>query len=147
MPEEDYEIETGDSQQLDPESTRRVQQAILAGLQGLHRTEPAHIAAPFNPLSRIIINRPPASARTLPQGASIAALAQQWLNHHMPTNEIEEISALAADVLEDAEQGVRWLSTPNLATDNRAPIELIGEKDGFERVKNLLMRIEYGVLA
>lgn len=83
---------------------------------------------------------------TLSVGAPVA-LAQQWIRRHMPTAQIEQISAIATQVLEDEEAGVKWLSTPNLATDNRAPIELIGEKDGFERVKNLLMRIEYGVLA
>lgn len=54
---------------------------------------------------------------------------------------------MATAVLEDRDKAVSWLSKTNPATDNRAPIELIGEPLGFERVKNLLLRIEYGVLA
>ena len=77
----------------------------------------------------------------------VEILAQQWVEHHVPAKQIRDISAIAADVLGDEQEGVRWLSESNLATDNRAPIELMGEKDGFERVRNLLMRIEYGVLA
>ena len=70
-----------------------------------------------------------------------------WFRSHVPTAQIEEITSLATAVLEDGEKAVRWLSMANPATDDRAPIELIGEPQGFERVKNLLLRIEYGVLA
>jgi hypothetical protein len=75
------------------------------------------------------------------------ALVRHWIKTHVPTAQIEEITALAYTVIEDEDQAVRWLSEPCLATDNRPPIDLIGEKNGFERVKNLLLRIEYGVLA
>lgn len=74
-------------------------------------------------------------------------LIQRWIQFHVPTAQIEQINILATSVLEDADKAVQWLSQPNPATDDRAPIELIGEPQGFERVKNLLLRIEYGVLA
>ena len=85
--------------------------------------------------------------RGLGSSSPVALLAQQWLTSHIPTTQIQDIATIAADVFGDEHSSVKWLSEPNLATDNRAPIELMGEKDGFERVKNLLMRIEYGVLA
>jgi hypothetical protein len=71
----------------------------------------------------------------------------RWIISHVPTAEIEEITALASAVLEGRDKAVKWLSEPNLATDSRPPIDLIGEQQGFERVKNLLLRIEFGVLA
>ena len=75
------------------------------------------------------------------------ALVQEWAKRHAPTDQIEEISTLASVVIGDPQRALRWLSEPNLAIDNRAPIDLIGEKDGCERVKNLLLRAEFGVLA
>lgn len=77
----------------------------------------------------------------------ISKLEEAWIKGHLPADEIEEISTLASAVIGDKSKATQWLSEPNLATDNRAPIDLIGEKDGYERVKNLLLRIEYGVLA
>jgi putative toxin-antitoxin system antitoxin component (TIGR02293 family) len=65
----------------------------------------------------------------------------------MPTAQIEEISILASAVLGDQDKGVKWLSEPNIAMDSKAPIDCIGEQAGYERVKNLLLRIEYGALA
>jgi hypothetical protein len=82
-----------------------------------------------------------------PVGNATVALIQHWIKNHVPTTQIEEISILASAVIGDQDQAVKWLSEPNLAMDNRPPIDFIGEKDGYERVKNLLLRIEYGVLA
>ncbi len=65
----------------------------------------------------------------------------------LPAAEIKEISRLASAVIGDRSKVTQWLSEPNVATDNRAPIDLLGEKDGYERVKSLLLRIKYGVLA
>lgn len=75
------------------------------------------------------------------------SLVYRWIEAHVPTAQIEEITALASSVLDDRNRAVQWLSQPNAATDNRPPIDLIGENNGYERVKNLLLRIEYGVLA
>lgn len=80
-------------------------------------------------------------------GSPIAVLAQNWIKGHLPATEIEEISTLATAVIGDKNKATQWLSEPNIATDNRAPIDLLGEKDGYERVKSLLLRIEYGALA
>jgi hypothetical protein len=87
-----------------------------------------------------------AGASSITGGAS-AFLIQHWIRNHVPTTQINEISILASAVLGDRDKAVRWLSEPNPAMDNRPPIDLVGEHDGFDRVKNLLLRIEYGVLA
>ena len=47
----------------------------------------------------------------------------------------------------DATAAMEWLQDPNLATYNKPPISLLGSDEGFEHVKTLLMRIEYGNLA
>ena len=86
---------------------------------------------------------PPASASAL----TTHALVQVWVSRHAPTAQIEQIASLASAVIGDREQALQWLSEPKVALDNNAPIDLIGEQDGFERVKALLMRIECGVLA
>lgn len=82
-----------------------------------------------------------------PESAVSPKLLGCWIDAHVPTAQIEEITSLATTVLEDADKAITWLSAANPATDGRAPIELMGEPQGFERVKNLLLRIEYGVLA
>lgn len=86
-----------------------------------------------------------AEARIESRAAKV--LVQEWAKRHAPTDQIEEISTLASVVIGDPQRALRWLSEPNLAIDNRSPIDLIGEKDGSERVKNLLLRAEFGVLA
>jgi uncharacterized protein (DUF2384 family) len=60
---------------------------------------------------------------------------------------LEELETLATAVFGDKDVGIRWLRQPNLATDNAPPVDLLMSEGGLERVKNLLLRIEYGVLA
>lgn len=60
---------------------------------------------------------------------------------------VAQITALASSVFEDKDKAEKWLAEANPATDDRAPIELLGNPKGFERVKNVLLRIEHGVLA
>lgn len=61
--------------------------------------------------------------------------------------QVLEITRLAEVVFEDNEYAKTWLREPNMATGDRPPIELLDTKEGFEVVKNLLLRIQYGVLA
>ena len=82
-------------------------------------------------------------ARRLPQ----AALVRHWINSHVPTDQIHEMTVLATQVMEDKDKAVTWLRRPNIATDNRPPVDLLGEKQGYDRVRSLLLRIEHGVLA
>ena len=53
----------------------------------------------------------------------------------------------AEEVFGSSEIAQRWLQEPNLATDGRAPIALVESESGYARVKMLLDRIDYGVLA
>lgn len=85
--------------------------------------------------------------RTPKKTEAAQRLYEKWIEGHLPTSQIAESLTLATAVIGDRDKAAEWLSRPNLALDNRAPIDLIGEKDGFERVKHLLLRIEYGVLA
>jgi uncharacterized protein (DUF2384 family) len=87
------------------------------------------------------------SSEHLSENDAAFVLVQEWAKRHAPKAQIEEISTLASVVIGDRLMAVRWLSEPNLATDDRPPIDLIGEPDGFQRVKNLLLRAEFGVLA
>ena len=102
---------------------------------------------PEERLLKSIFGQPDAERIPATGAGTVAALAQRWITGHLPAAEIEEISTLASAVIGDRSKATQWLSEPNIATDNRAPIDLIGEKDGYERVKSLLLRIEYGVLA
>jgi len=61
--------------------------------------------------------------------------------------DMKVIADFASTVFEDHQIAERWLHEPNLATDNRPPIELLNSAEGFSRVAVLLQRIEYGVLA
>jgi hypothetical protein len=75
------------------------------------------------------------------------SLLKQWISSHTPVQQIREMETLAEMVIGDKQEAVKWLSEPNPATDDKAPIDLLGDQAGYERVKNLLLRIEYGVLA
>jgi putative toxin-antitoxin system antitoxin component (TIGR02293 family) len=66
---------------------------------------------------------------------------------HLPQTEIEIARELAADVFGDEDLGKNWLLEPNMATDDKPPLSLLGTSGGLERVKNLLLRLQYGVLA
>lgn len=83
----------------------------------------------------------------LAEVAKIGGLLGQWVKTHAPVNQIRDIEALAETVLDDKQQAFKWLSEPNPATDDKPPIDLLGDQSGYDRVKNLLLRIEYGVLA
>ena len=79
--------------------------------------------------------------------ASGDLLIERWVLTHAPLDQIREVEKLATDVIGSNEDAVKWLSEANPATDGRAPLDLLGDQEGYDRVKNLLMRIEYGVLA
>ena len=76
-----------------------------------------------------------------------APLVEDWIDSNLPASQINKILDLANDVFGDMSVATAWLRQPNLAMDNKAPIAVLGTKKGFARVKNLLLRIQYGVLA
>jgi putative toxin-antitoxin system antitoxin component (TIGR02293 family) len=59
----------------------------------------------------------------------------------------DDILRLAVAVFGDRQTARNWLRQPNLATGNVAPINLLNTAAGFYNVRNLLLRIQYGVLA
>lgn len=59
----------------------------------------------------------------------------------------ESILELAVSIFENETVATEWLNQPNLATDEKPPIALLGTEDGFLRVETLLHRIDHGVLA
>ena len=78
---------------------------------------------------------------------TLRPLEEDWIVSHLPTDQIGRTTSLAIEVFGDEDVAVAWLREPNLATDNKAPIAMLGTTEGYERVRNLLLRIEYGVLA
>lgn len=78
---------------------------------------------------------------------SSAPLEARWVEAHLPQSQIEEIRLLATRAFDDEDLATSWLTEPNLATDEKPPIALLGTPQGFDRVQNLLLRIQYGVLA
>jgi len=70
-----------------------------------------------------------------------------WVMQNLPRFQIESVLRLAVSVFENEEVAREWLNQPNLATDEKPPIALLGTEEGFLRVQTLLHRIEYGVLA
>ncbi len=63
------------------------------------------------------------------------------------SSSVLEITLLANKVFGNEQTAAEWLKQRHMATDDKAPLELISTGEGFERVKTLLLQIEYGVLA
>jgi len=76
----------------------------------------------------------------------IECLSAQWVASHLPSKQIQSIFRHAEGVFGAPEVAGKWLQEPNLATDGRPPITLLGSEGGYARVKTLLDRIDYGVL-
>ena len=56
-----------------------------------------------------------------------------------------EIKSLAESVLGSSAEAEDWLNKPALALDGYKPMELIATRSGAELVKELLIRLDYGV--
>lgn len=56
-----------------------------------------------------------------------------------------EIAALAEHVLGSADLVKHWLQQPALALDGQLPINLMASEQGRKCVRDLLLRLEYGV--
>ena len=64
-----------------------------------------------------------------------------------PKQTMGTITELAAAVMHDRRLALEWLLEPNLATENVAPVDCLETPHGYEKVENLLMRIQHGMLA
>lgn len=56
-----------------------------------------------------------------------------------------DIPALAAQVLGSSVLAKLWLEDPAVALDGQRPSDLLTSKSGEQAVRQLLLRIEYGV--
>jgi len=58
-----------------------------------------------------------------------------------------EVEAYATEVFGDREAAAAWLETQLWELDNLSPREIVGREGdaGAERVRDVLLRIEYGV--
>src|SRR5258708_3489339 len=55
------------------------------------------------------------------------------------------IYAQAKDVLEDEKLAAEWLMRPNVQLRGERPLDMLDTQTGFDRVRDILMRLEYGV--
>lgn len=51
----------------------------------------------------------------------------------------------ATRVLHGEEEATHWVTTPIISLDRKRPIDLLTSIGGYERVKNTLTKIEYGM--
>ena len=58
---------------------------------------------------------------------------------------LEGVLEEATRVFRDAELARRWLRSPIISLDNERPIDWLDSIEGYERVKNTLGKIEYGM--
>lgn len=70
---------------------------------------------------------------SLPEGDRLYRLAQ--------------LIVLAREVFEQEDLAREWILSPQVGLNNRTPIEVIATEAGAREVEDLLLRIEYGVLA
>ena len=52
---------------------------------------------------------------------------------------------LAVDVFEDEARAVEWLRTPNAELAEATPLDVLDSQPGYDRARDLLMRVIYGV--
>lgn len=53
--------------------------------------------------------------------------------------------AHARDVFEDAVSAAEWMKSPHAELDDEPPLAMLDTQSSFDRVRDLLMRIEFGV--
>ena len=53
--------------------------------------------------------------------------------------------AHARDIFEGAGSAAEWMKSPHAELDGEPPLSMLDTQSGFERVRDLLMRIEFGV--
>ena len=53
--------------------------------------------------------------------------------------------AHARDVFEDSGSAAEWMKSPHAELEDEAPLAMLDTQSGFDRVRDLLMRIEFGV--
>lgn len=55
------------------------------------------------------------------------------------------VHSQAADVLEDPRLASEWMLSPNALLGDERPLDMLDTQAGYDRVRDILMRFEYGV--
>ena|SRR5690349_7411974 len=127
-----------------------VERSVRETFRNIEREEGALLAKTLSAFQERYLEAISSLRRPLvfdPFTGSSAMLQALWVSRHLPKEQIEKARTLAGFVFDDAAVAESWLAEPNLALENKAPVELLGTAEGFGTVCNLLMRIEHGVLA
>lgn len=74
-----------------------------------------------------------------------AAEAKLRSGESLQVEMIEKVLSEAVRVLRDETLARRWLSSPIIGLDNRRPIDHLTSIAGYERVKDTLGKLEYGL--
>lgn len=59
----------------------------------------------------------------------------------------DELIKYGIKVFESENNFLDWVMEPNRALDNKIPYALLYTKDGIEKVRNILGRIEHGIFS
>lgn len=57
----------------------------------------------------------------------------------------DDVQQLAASVFGSSIKALRWLNKPNRSLNGERPISRLNTIDGIEKIKIILLKIEYGV--
>ena len=94
-----------------------------------------------------MLRNPKDKKMTRGTGAAVVPITGSQASLHARESRIREMVNLATDIFGSEKVAVDWLNHPNIATDNKPPMALLETKSEGDRVKSLLIRIDYGVLA
>jgi putative toxin-antitoxin system antitoxin component (TIGR02293 family) len=133
-------------------STRRGQVAKGAKPNTRQRFAPTGATLSFKPV-QALQNR---LQLPEPRLAEILGLNPRTIKRNKDEDKITELTAhrvdfvaattsLAEELLGNKEEARVWLTTPVLATDNKAPLDLLVNLEGYERVRDTLYQYVYGV--
>ncbi|WP_208610071.1 type II RES/Xre toxin-antitoxin system antitoxin [Burkholderia contaminans] len=90
------------------------------------------------------------SALSLPSSTILRKIAK---HDRLSQNESDRVARvlyilnLAIDLFEDSERAAAWMSRANAELDGLKPIEVLDVQPGYDRVRDILSRAQFGVTA
>ena len=63
-----------------------------------------------------------------------------------PPARLMSISVHAGEVFANQEKAIHWLRSPNPSLEGKTPLEAAQTDQGYQKVEDVLVRIEHGVL-
>jgi len=57
----------------------------------------------------------------------------------------DDVQQLATSVFGSSIKALRWLNKPNRSLSGERPVSRLNTTEGIDQIKNILIRIEYGV--